>query len=435
MSDDNRPEVTRTKAAVRRSWWPGWIWAIPVAAVLLMAWWLLRSLMTGGEDITISFADVHGLKQSNTNVVYRGMNIGRVKGIKLAKDGKTVEVTAHIQDGATRFLRSGTQFWLRGATPELSDLSSLTAVLSGPTVMMEPGPGKKASHFDGKVRKPVISGGPEPPLIYGLSLKGAVGELTQGEPVKLRGFPVGEIKDVGFHYDARTGQLSTPVTLALYPSLFHIEGAGAADRGAALASAIDRLIRQGLRARLSRNPPLVGTAQVALEIAPGTTAAEPAVVHGIPQIPAAPGGGLNSIVDRINSLPLERIAQNLLDTSHHLDDIVSSPQLKDALLQMDATLRRIHAATAATGPQIPKLADSLRRTAARVESAAKAAQRTAKAAESTAKAADRLLGGASSQTGLQSATSEITEAARAVRELANYLDRHPEAMIEGRGGQ
>jgi len=32
------------------------------------------------------------------------------------------------------------------------------------------------------------------------------------------------------------------------------------------------------------------------------------------------------------------------------------------------------------------------------------------------------------------ATLEITEAARAVRALANDLDRHPEALIEGRRG-
>jgi paraquat-inducible protein B len=28
---------------------------------------------------------------------------------------------------------------------------------------------------------------------------------------------------------------------------------------------------------------------------------------------------------------------------------------------------------------------------------------------------------------------EITEAARALRSLAEYLDRHPEALIKGRG--
>jgi hypothetical protein len=42
-------------------------------------------------------------------------------------------------------------------------------------------------------------------------------------------------------------------------------------------------------------------------------------------------------------------------------------------------------------------------------------------------------GGMASQNGnLQSTLKELTGAARSVRSLADYLDRHPEALIKGK---
>ena len=46
MNDTPHSEVKRTEAAVRRTRWPGWIWAVPLAALLLVGWWLLRASNT-----------------------------------------------------------------------------------------------------------------------------------------------------------------------------------------------------------------------------------------------------------------------------------------------------------------------------------------------------------------------------------------------------
>lgn len=434
MSDQPRPDIRRTRAEVRRGWWPGWVWAIPIAALLLVGWWLFRTFMSGGEDITIRFDDVHGIKPKNTSVVFRGMKVGQVEGMTLAKDGRTVEVSVHIQDDAAKFLTSATEFWLRGANPSLSNLSSLSAVLSGPTIVMEAGPGKETKHFVGLPYRPVISGAHGSPQIYGVSLQGAVGGLKRGEPVKLRGFAVGEVRDVGFRYDAKSGRIETPVTLALYPALFHMEGAQAADGDVALRAAIDRLIRQGLRAHLQRDPPLVGNPQVALELRPGEGGAAPVTVDGVPQIPAAPGGGINSLVDRFSKVPIDQIAQNLVDVTHHVDQVVSSPKLDDAITQLDAALVQIHETTTNAGPKITALVQTLHDTADKLDGAVTAVERTAKTARQTAASADKLLGGQASQSDMQKTLREITEAARSMRDLADYLDRHPEALIKGRNG-
>jgi paraquat-inducible protein B len=419
--EDARTDSGRTKAEVRYSRWPGWIWAIPIAALLLIGWWGFRALTRGGEDITITFDDAHGLKAGSTNVVYRGLNVGKVTDVELAKDGSTVDVTVHVEDSVTGFLTSGTQFWLRGASPSFSDPSSLASVVTGPTIGMEPGPGQPATHFVGRMSKPVAPGGHGPPKMYAVSLTGSVGGLKRGDPVKLRGFTVGEIEEVGFRYDAGTGELATPVTLALYPSLFHIAGTGAPDGDHALAAAIDRLIQEGLRAKLKRDPPLIGGPAVTLDIVPDAPQVARATVNGVPEIPAAPGRGIDSIVDRVGRVPVDEIAQNVLDVTRQVDTLVSSSKLEDSIGELDATLKQLHRTVENAGPKITKLAETLRKTAGQLDEAARQA--------------DKVLGGTPSQTGTQEALREIADAARSVRELADYLDRHPEALIEGRSGR
>jgi paraquat-inducible protein B len=412
----------RVQAGVRHGWWPGWIWAIPIAALLVVVWLGARALLAGGTSITIRFTDAHGMKTQNTDVLMRGTHVGHVTGIELTGDGTGVIVTAAIDQEAVKFLRAGTRFWLKGATPSLSNLSSIGSLLSGPSIVMDPGPGRQARRFIGLERRPIAPAGTARPLLYEISVADGAGALSGGSPVTLRGFTVGEVRAVGFAYDPATGAISTPATLAIYPALFHVRGARAAPTDAQVAAEIARLIGKGLRARLTRTPPLVGRYEVRLQIVPG--APPPAgplqAADGMPRIPVASGSGITSIVDRINSIPIERIARNALAITHHVEALTASPKLRDAIVQLDASLRQIHQATAKAGPQIGPLVARLRRAADDLDA--------------TARSARHLVSGTATQDGLANTTEEITQAARAVRSLANYLDRHPAALIRGRAG-
>jgi len=411
----------RVHAGVRHGWWPGWIWAIPIAALLVVIWLGARALLAGGTDVTIRFNDAHEMKTENTDVVLRGAQVGHVTGVKLNDAGTAVIVTASINKEAAKFLRRGTRFWLKGANPSLSNLSSLGSLLSGPTIVMEPGPGPKTSHFVGFEQQPVAPSSTERPLLYEVSLGSEAGSLAGGDRVTLRGFTVGEVRDVGFTYDPATGDVSTPATLAIYPSLFHAKGLRTDPSASDVSAEIALLVRKGMRARLARNPPLVGSYEVSLEMVADAqpTSGPLTAADGMPEIPVAEGGGIGSIVNRINKVPIEQISHNVLDITSHVSALTSSPKLKDAVVQLDAALQQIHSMTAKAGPQIPVVIARLRRAAADLDG--------------TAKSADRLMSGTATQNGLSNTVEEITQTARAVRSLADYLDRHPEALIRGRG--
>lgn len=407
----------RVHAGVRHGWWPGWIWAIPIAALLLVSWLGARALLAGGTDITIRFNDAHEVKKENTDVVLRGAQIGHVTDVKLNDKGTAVIVTASIDKEAAKFLRTGTRFWLQGANPSLTDLASLASVLSGPTIVMEPGAGPEASSFLGLEQQPIAPSTSERPLLYEVSLGSEAGSIAGGDPVTLRGFTVGEVRDVGFAYDPATGDISTPATLAIYPSLFHEKGARAQPNATEVSAEIALLVHKGMRARLARSPPLVGSYQMSLEIPPGARppAGPLTAADGLPQIPLAEGGGIGSIVNRINRVPIEQISHNLLDATSHIAALTSSPKLKDAVAQLDAALRQIHGMTAKAGPQVPVVIERLRRAAADLDD--------------TTQSADRLMSGTATQNGLADTIEEVNQTVRAIRSLADYLDRHPEALL------
>ena len=215
---------------------------------------------------------------------------------------------------------------------------------------------------------------------------------------------------IGFHYDPQTGALSTPVTLGLYRQGFHLQDDGA------LKSAIARLVGAGSRARLGQEPPLIGAWRVTLEIIPGAPAATLTGLGGCRKF-RWPRRRNRLILSKFNKVPVDQIAQNVLDITHRVDALVASPQIADSIAQLDASLRQIRETTSNVGPKIAELVQQLRSTADEIDQ--------------TAKTADKTLGGAPTQNGISSTLQEVTNAARSLRELANYLDRHPEALDQG----
>src|SRR6185312_4094772 len=104
-----------------------------------------------------------------------------------------------------------------------------------------------------------------------------------------------------------------------------------------------------------------------------------------------------------------------------IDTLVSSPHLKDAIGQLDGALKQIHQLTRSASPQVTQLITRLRKAADDLDA--------------TVASAQKVVGGSATQDGLASTVDEVTQAARSVRSLADFLDRNPAALIKGRSDQ
>ena len=422
-------EPRRTMAIARRSWWPGWIWAVPIAAVAIVLWLLLRSISSRGIDVTVVYNDAAGMHAGDTRVMYHGVEVGMVTSVALASDDWHVIVHLDIDRQLAPKIASGTRFVLEGAHPSFADLSSLRALIAGPTIVMVPGPGKPALRFIG------TEGGPHLTLAvslpYLVSFDGAVGQLKPDAPVKLRGFTVGEVTSIGLSVDPQTGQIATPVLLALDPTRFHLTGPPPSDGNwkPIMDATLAKLIGEGLRASLTRAVPLVGGEQVELAVVPGAQQARLDTSGQYAQIPAAESGGLERLPAEISSLPLTQIADNLRTITAQVRSLTSSPQLRDSIARLDATLRALERISNQAGPQVAPTLREVRMTVASLRAAAQQLDATAESARMTMGASAAAPSG-----NMQHALDELAGAARAVRSLANYLDAHPEALLRGRRG-
>jgi paraquat-inducible protein B len=427
-ADEAQQTGSRTAVTQQKSRGPGWIWAVPIAALAICAWLAVREISSTGLSITMRFEDAAGMKAKDTKIVYRGLEIGEVTDVSLARDLGHVVVEADISTDVENDLNTGTRFYLQGAKPSLTDLSSLKSVVSGPTIEMVPGIGEATREFAG------VDGEPPMPLVvslpYLVNFDGDAGGLKSGSPVTLRGFSVGEVQSTQLVSDPKTGKITTPVVLALDPTRFHFSGGAPSDGNwrPLLDVTLAKLIDQGLRARLSQSPPIVGAQQVSLEMTAEKGNANLGTGKQYPEIPATGGGGIESVVDQVGKLPVAEIGHNVKAITDHIDSLVSGPQLKDTIDHLDQSVATLDRTLQAAGPQIAPTIKSL-------HEAVDTLRGTAKQIDSTAAALKSMAGGspASPNGNLQQAMAELSQAGRAVRTLADYLDQHPEALIKGRG--
>jgi paraquat-inducible protein B len=192
-----------------------------------------------------------------------------------------------------------------------------------------------------------------------------------------------------------------------------------------------KLISQGLRAELSSNPPVVGGKMIVLRFVPN---APPATLGDgpMPVIPSTSAAGIEGIISqvsdvagKIDAMPLPQIAADIHRTADRLAALSQSPELTDGLHHLDQSLANIDAVSADTRRRIGPILTQLRRTADQAEAtlaSARAVLGTGQGGETQPATA-----------GVPATLYQLSRAARSLRELADYLDRHPEALLKGKG--
>lgn len=436
MSDRETDDTLKQAAVAQRavaifhaSRWPGWIWGIPAAAVAIVLWLLLRALSATGTNITVVFPQAAGMSPDDTHVTYRGLNVGTLRDVHLDAGGRHVVAELNMDEAATPWLNTGTRFYLDGANPSLARPSTLKAIIAGPSIVMVPGKGDAARHFVG-----IVGPAPQPfdaEVTYRVAFDGAVGGLDVGAPVTLRGFTVGGVTQVALRVDAATGRVTTPVTIVLDPTRLHLHtpAPDAAGWAPLLDEVLARMVAGGLRARLTQDPPLIGAAQVELVVVPDAPAATLVAENDKrPLIPSAPAGiDPMQLLAKLDQLPIDTIAgniraitENVRATSERVNALVNSPRIDASLRHLDATLATLDDTTKALAPELVPTVRSLRDTAQQIDATARAAQALV----------DDRSGGMDGNA--KKALYELTQAARAIRSLADYLEHHPNALITGR---
>jgi paraquat-inducible protein B len=285
--------------------------------------------------------------------------------------------------------------------------------------------------------------------------------LKPGAPVKIKGVQIGTVKQISLRLHKDEGELRQievarrpiPVIIEVDPQEFDTIGAGSA----LTQEQFDGLIRAGLRARLATQSFLTGVLYVEIGFHPETPA-HLFLVPGsgpYPEIPTITThleqirNDATRALAKIGQVDFHKLAESISDAGESfsalagdpdlhqaigsVNRLASDPQLKMAVDHLDYTLTNLDRAVVSvrntidrTAPRIDPLLASLQKTSDDMQTALAQAQSTLASAQLV------LSPGSPMAYRLNTTLKQLADASLSVRQLADYLERNPSALIRGR---
>lgn len=180
------------------------IWVLPLIALLIGGWLAWRAYDQAGIDIQIIFASGDGIQAGKTEVIYKGMPVGKVKTLTLDDTGgrRGVIATVEMDKDVEQYLRSNTRFWLVKPSVSLAGVTGLETLVSGNYITAAPGDGEPERKFTALNEVPPIAD--SVPGLH-LTLKAErLGSLNRDSPVFYKQIQVGRVKSYSLAADQTT---------------------------------------------------------------------------------------------------------------------------------------------------------------------------------------------------------------------------------------
>ena len=169
------------------------IWLLPMIAVVIGGWLLVKSLIEAPIEITIDFPSGTGMEVGKTKVIYEGITAGMVTDIRLdTTDLEGVIATVEIDRRVEPLLRESTQFWLVKPEISLSGVTGLETIVTGNYIGVKVGlTGKKATFFKALSEPPPLD--VQVPGLHLELLARDLGSLHVDAPVLFKKIVVGSV--------------------------------------------------------------------------------------------------------------------------------------------------------------------------------------------------------------------------------------------------
>lgn len=218
--------------------------------------------------------------------------------------------------------------------------------------------------------------------------EGSVKGLNVGSPVMLRGVQVGRVERMEMIADVNTYNFVISVYTSIDPTKFSIVGASSTKERSVRDQRrfLKALVTRGLCAQLVTQSVVTGQSMIALDIQPNAKASARGVVkdNNIIEIPTIPSA-MDELTKRLQDLPLQDIATqfNLLLVNLNKDIPSLVKEMSTMTHQLNTVLADIH-------------------------------------------------GFSSSSSDLNQMIKDFSAMARSMKDFADYLERHPEALLKGK---
>ena len=180
------------------------IWVLPLLALAIGGWLGWRAYSQAGIEIQVLFANGSGIQVGKTEVIFKGIAIGKVTELTLDRSGERRGVIATLEmDKETEpHLLSGTRFWLVKPSVTLAGITGLETLVSGNYIAVSPGEGEPTRKYTALPEAPPLAD--DVPGLH-LTLKAErLGSLSRDSPVFYKQIQVGRVKSYVLGEDQST---------------------------------------------------------------------------------------------------------------------------------------------------------------------------------------------------------------------------------------
>ncbi len=368
-----------------------------------------------GREFLLKSPDMGSLDVGSP-VFFRRLQVGEITAYDLDADGRGVTLRVFINTPYDKFVQTGSRFWHASGVDVSLDTGglrvntqSLVSILVGGIAfetpedsLAEPAAATNTTFVLFHDRANAMKRQDRIVHRYAVAFSDTVRGLTVGAPVEFRGIVIGEVTGIYTRYNPATRKFSIPVEINFYPERFTSRYRSGAGNGAVSENPHelgDLLVGQGLRMQLRTGNLLTGQLYIALDFFPNAPKSKIDWSQNPPEFPSMQGDlqslqqSLTRVVAQLNNIPFGPIGQNT----------------KDMLRNATSLLTRLDSEI------VPQARDTL------------------VSAHSALDSANTTLGPDSAlQQNTSDAMKELARTAAALRSLADYLERHPEAVVRGK---
>lgn len=367
-----------------------------------------------------------GSLRAGTPINFHGISVGEILNYELVPTNGMIRLTAFINAPYDNFVREHTRFWKDGGinlsagaegfkfktAPLISLLSGGIAFEASPEDDKEPVKPENSSYklFDDyeQTNQVIYRNN----LLYVMYFKGSVRGLTEGAPVQIRGITVGKVRSINLEVDENSAEIRIPVLVELeLERIKEVSG----DFVVGNEQLVAALVKKGLRAQLQTGSLLTGQLLVDLDFHVDSKPAEIMAGGKYPEFPTTTSSldqfsnSAKVIMDKLAKLPLQELT---LELNHTLQSLQKTSTAATSALE--STTTTLHS----------------------VDKTVIAAGKTLSTADTTLSAAQQSLStlkpGSDMHYQLQQMLQELTQAASSVRQLTDYMEQHPDALLRGK---
>ncbi len=392
--------------------------------------------------VFILMADVLGSVDPGTPIMHRHVTVGEVLDYQLDDETGAVSIRAFVRKPHDSLVHEQTHFWNAsglkigmGAEGLSVQVESLRSVFSGGIAFgtaqgqrksPRARPGATFALLENEAVAEIQMNGRTVP--YVTYFRESIQGLAKGSPVQLHGVQLGNVTTLKLVLDPRAkadAGLIARVEFVLEPERALTD----ATQSSLSHEALRAQVPKGLRVVLETTNYLTGQKVLALTYVPDKQTEDLTEENGSLVLPSHTRGlgsltdALSEVATRLNRIPYEEIGANLNKTLRSADQTLGGPELKRALVELASTLEEVRGLASEAREGFKPAFDRLPQIAENVDRAV-----------NNANAAITTLGGADGdfQRGAQRLMTQVSDMARSIRLLADFLQQKPEVLIRGR---